>query len=99
MTTVAKARQKHIARRAADTLGEPKRLKMAHAAVRIGVSYSLIWQAVKADVFTVVAPKGRGVGKPIWLHTDEIDAFSDGREGAVRALRIKMGRLKQARAK
>lgn len=95
MTTATKRPpKKQTATSVNSSLGEPKRLKLKHAAIRIGVSYSLIWNAVKADVFTVIAPKGRGVGKPIWLHTDEIDAFSDGREDAVRALRIKLGRLK-----
>jgi hypothetical protein len=93
MATETNPRPVRVSKRVAAVLGEPKRLKISQAAVRIGVSYSTIWNAVAADVFTVIAPKGRGVGKPLWLHTEEIDAFSDGREDAVRALRIKLGRF------
>jgi hypothetical protein len=87
-------KKKQTAHRVADAIGQPIALSIAKSAVRIGVSYSTIYKAVAKDVFTVIAPLGRGEGKPVSLYVDEVDAFLHGRDEAVIALRIKLGRLK-----
>lgn len=48
-----------------------------------------------ADVFTVLRPKGRGVGKRCYIPTDEVELYGNTRdELAVRNLRAEKGRLR-----
>lgn len=74
---------------------EPLTVKPTVAARRASVSYGEIIRAASRDVFTIIAPHGRGVGKPYWLFLDEVDAWAVGRDAAVRELRYKKGRLKR----
>lgn len=86
-------------RRKADV--RPLLIKPADAAVRLNLAYDEVLRTVAREVFTVVAPHGRGKGKPVWLYADEVDKFGVGTDGrgrdrelAVRALRIETKRMR-----
>lgn len=50
------------------------------------------------DVFTVLRPHGRGIGKRCYVMADEVEVYGATRdELAVRDLRVKAGRLKGKR--
>lgn len=57
-------------------------------------------QFMGRGVFTVLRPKGRGIGKRCYVMTDEVQLYGETRdELAVRNLRAEKGRLPKARAK
>jgi len=92
MTTATK-KTKPLQRRKASI--DPLRVKPQTAADRCDVAYEEITRVVAEDVFTVIAPHGRGPGKPYWLFLDEVDAWAVGGKEGVRELRYKKGRLKR----
>lgn len=71
---------------------------MPTAARMLDLHYDTVHEMVSRDVFTVLAPNGRGAGKRVYLFTDEIERYGETRdELAVRALRVEKGRLKKGR--
>ena len=72
---------------------KPLRYKLGEAAQLLNVHYETVRDLVTKGVFTVIAPKGRGVGKHIFLHPDEVEIYGLHGEDAVREHRIKKGRL------
>lgn len=73
---------------------KPLRYKMTEAARMLRIHYETLRDLVKCGVFTVIAPKGRGVGKHIYLHPDEVELYATDGEDAVREYRARTGRLK-----
>ena len=66
----------------------PLSIKLPVAMKRLGLSRPTIDQLLKADVFTIRAPKGRGRGKPLYLLTAEVAVYDATRsEEAVKAYR------------
>lgn len=77
-------------------------ISLAGAAVILGRSTKTVSLIVAKEVFTVTAPRGRGVGKPVQLFADEVECYAenlfkgeDAADAAVRDLRHRKGRLKK----
>lgn len=66
---------------------EPKRVKPRTAATRLDLHYDTVHDLIASGIFTVIAPRGRGRGKPTFLLLEEVDAYAVGGEEAVRELR------------
>lgn len=52
------------------------------AARMLGIHYETIRDLLARDVFTVLAPKGRGVGKRVFIPTDEVELYARTRDEA-----------------
>lgn len=51
---------------------------------------------VQEEVFTVISPKGRGRGRPLYFFVDELEVFASTRNpDRVREFRAKNGRAKK----
>lgn len=73
---------------------KPIRVPPRAAATMLSLHYDTVHDLITRGVFTVIAPNGRGMGKRIYLHTDEVERYAvTGDELAVRQLRIEKGRL------
>lgn len=89
MTTRAKSRD-----RVAEVAGGPLRLTPAQAAQKLNIHYETLRSVMTREVFTVIAPRGRGVGKRVFLYPDEVEVYATGGEHALRDHRVRKGRLK-----
>lgn len=69
------------------------RMRPADAARDLGISLVSIYRLMAEDVFTVIAPRGRGRGKPCYLLRDEVECYAVHLEEGVRNLRAKKKRL------
>lgn len=77
---------------------EPVSVSPKTASLMLDLHYETVRDLITREVFTVLAPKGRGLAKRIYLHTDEVKRYGETRsEDAVRELRIQKGRLKPRR--
>lgn len=66
----------------------------------LSLHYDTLHDLITRGVFTIIAPNGRGMGKRIFLHTDEVEKYAvTGDELAVRNLRIEQGRLEPEQPK
>lgn len=64
----------------------------------LDISRTTLDRLCDREVFTVVRPRGKGRGLPVFLWADEVDVYASTRdELAVRALRVKMRRVKRQR--
>lgn len=75
---------------------KPLRVSPNVAAVMCCVSVWHIHSEIRAGVFSVIAPKGRGFGKRIYLRTEEVEAYANGGTESVAALRAQHGKSKTA---
>ena len=73
---------------------KPLRIKLKDAASQLSIHYETLRDLVARDIFTVIAPNGRGIGKHIFLHPDEVEIYATQGTDAVREFRIRKGRLK-----
>src|SRR5690348_4385373 len=83
-----------------DRIGDVKPIRVPPrvAAKMLSVHYDTLHDLITKGLFTVIAPHGRGMGKRIYLMTDEVEKFAvTGSELAVRELRLQKGRLKKGR--
>lgn len=72
----------------------PLRVKPADAAAQLAIHYETLRDLIGRGLFTVIAPKGRGVGKRVYLLPDEVEVYAVGGEDALREYRVRRGRLK-----
>jgi hypothetical protein len=73
------------------------RVSIATAAAMLDVHYETLRDVVSRGVFSIIAPKGRGLGKRIYLYPDEVAAYVGVDELAVRSVRQRMGRILSTR--
>jgi hypothetical protein len=78
---------------------KPKTIKFVDAMARLSMGRTTLRRLLARDVFSVLAPRGRGPGKPLYLRTDEVELYDETRsEDAVRNLRARAKRLKRKAA-
>ncbi len=75
---------------------KPLSITPATAARMLDMHYDTFRKKLMAaDVFTVLRPDGRGIGKRCFVMTDEVELYGETRdELAVRNLRAEKGRLR-----
>lgn len=78
---------------------KPVRIRYADALGVLQVSRPTLDRLVRRDLFTVIAPGGRGRGKRIYLLPDELEVYGTRGEDALRAYRAEMGRATKRRRK
>ena len=76
---------------------KPLRIKPSEAATMLRIHYETLRDLIGRDLFTVIAPKGRGIGKPIFLIPDEVEVYATQGEDALREHRVRKGRIKARR--
>lgn len=68
---------------------KPFRVKPNEASEMLSIGVQTLRQHMKEGIFTVIAPKGRGVGKPTFLLTEEVEIYARGGPDALREHRAK----------
>lgn len=76
---------------------KPLRYKLSEAAALLSIHYETLRDLVGRDTFSVIAPNGRGIGKHIYLHPDEVELYATSGPDALREYRVRKGRLKTRR--
>jgi hypothetical protein len=75
----------------------PLRLTPKDAAVLLSLHLDTVYELIARELFTVLAPKGRGRGARLFLLPDEVEVYGLQGELALQDYRIRKGRLKPGR--
>jgi hypothetical protein len=75
----------------------PLRLTPKDAAVLLSLHLETVYELIARELFTVLAPKGRGRGARLFLLPDEVEIYGLQGELALQDYRIRKGRLKPGR--
>jgi hypothetical protein len=76
---------------------KPLRLTPKDAAVLLSLHLETVYELIARELFTVLAPKGRGRGARLFLLPDEVEIYGLQGEFALQDYRIRKGRLKPGR--
>jgi hypothetical protein len=76
---------------------KPLRLTPKDAAVLLSLHLETVYELIARELFTVLAPKGRGRGARLFLLPDEVEIYGLQGELSLRDYRIRKGRLKPER--
>jgi hypothetical protein len=76
---------------------KPLRLTPKDAAVLLSLHLETVYELIARELFTVLAPKGRGRGARLFLLPDEVEVYGLQGELALQDYRIRKGRLKPGR--
>jgi hypothetical protein len=71
----------------------PFRHTIRRAAEMLSISPKTLYQEVSAEMFTVIAPDGRGMGKRIYLYHDEVEVFAFRGRAGLLAFRLEKRRI------
>jgi len=69
---------------------KPVRLAPKAAAEVLSIHHETLRELIARGVFTVICPRGRGVGKRIYLLTEEVEIYGTRGEEALREHRAKI---------
>jgi hypothetical protein len=75
----------------------PLRLTPKDAATELRLHVETIYELIARELFTVLAPRGRGRGARLFLLPDEVEVYGLQGELALQDYRIRKGRLKPGR--
>ena len=67
----------------------PLRVAMPDAAAMLGVQYGTIRRLVSEGTLTAIRPRGKGVGKPVYLDTHEVKLYAAGQFEELQAYQAK----------